>query len=591
MFSLLKKNKKYLIDYFLLFVSTYISTVWINFYYISPRNVDFNKYYDYINYFFGLDVEINYGQGSLYYLIVSNLFKRNLNFIDERSLEIILSYAIQNTNLIFYLIGLLGLYKLLYFYNFDKKLIIFTLSILNFFPQAMYVRAVMKPEIIAFSFFPWIIFFIENYKKDKSIINLYFASPFLIITLTSKGSLAGMAILYLVVAYFSDIKNFEYKKYYIFLIIFFIVFSIVLFENYEITNNHIFERNYDESYDNKAEFSSIFRFNLQTIFNQPFFDYEYQIGKFSVHANSIINVTILDSFGDYFNQLYDSNLNYFEKNRKDLFTTDGDDLLNSNNQILYIGPFSSILDTNLNLIRKTLSSLYSFFFYFSLVIFIFVYKSYRKYYIMPFIGIITLYINSLGFPSNNFNPYFGDTYKAFYYSFLISIAFVFVVMKYLELIKSIKFLKYVFLIFWLISIGFIAGHPKSNDQNFSEYLATSNQYSLFCNVNNLIFFENNLIQKIHPSGNINNLSTDCKKYKNTNLEKDFSITQKEICISKNTINKAQASTPNCRIYLIDRVINKVDLQKIRYPLASILVFLSALFLTLGSDKFKTKLTN
>ena len=212
MFSLLKTNKKYLIDYFLLFVSTYISTVWINFYYLSPRNVDFNKYYDYINYFFGLDVDISYGQGSLYYLIVSNLFKINLNFIDERSLEIILSYAVQNTNLVFYLIGLLGLYKLLYFYNFDKKLIIFTLSILNFFPQAMYIRAVMKPEIIAFSFFPWIIYFIENYKKDKNIINLYFAAPFLITILSSKVSLAGMAILYLVLAYFSDIKNFEYKK-------------------------------------------------------------------------------------------------------------------------------------------------------------------------------------------------------------------------------------------------------------------------------------------------------------------------------------------------------------------------------------------
>tara|TARA_B100000945_G_C20353750_1_gene583585 strand:- start:492 stop:1307 length:816 start_codon:yes stop_codon:yes gene_type:complete len=270
---------------------------------------------------------------------------------------------------------------------------------------------------------------------------------------------------------------------------------------------------------------------------------------------------------------------------------DGKSLLNSNNQILYTGPFSSIFDTNLNLIRKTLSNLYSFFFYISLVIFIFIYKSYRKYYIMPFLGIFTLYINSLGFPSNNFNPYLGDTYKAFYYSFLISIAFVFVVIKYLELIKSINFLKYVFLIFWLISIGFIAGHPKSNDQNFSEYLATSNQHSLFCNINNSIFFENNLIQKIHPSGNINNLSTDCKKYKNTNLEKDLSVTEKELCITKNSINKAQSFSPNCRIYLIERVIKKVDLQKIRYPFVSILVFLTAFFLTLGSDKFKTKLTN
>ena len=155
MFSLLKTNKKYLIDYLFLILTTYLSTIWINFFYLSPRNVDFNKYYDYINYFLGLDVDISYGQGSLYYLIVSAIFKSNLNFIDERSLEIILSYAIQNTNLIFYLIGLLGLFKLLNFYNFDKRLIIFTLSILNFFPQAMYIRAVMKPEIIAFSFFPW----------------------------------------------------------------------------------------------------------------------------------------------------------------------------------------------------------------------------------------------------------------------------------------------------------------------------------------------------------------------------------------------------------------------------------------------------
>ena len=591
MFSLLKTNKKYLIDYLFLILTTYLSTIWINFFYLSPRNVDFNKYYDYINYFLGLDVDISYGQGSLYYLIVSAIFKSNLNFIDERSLEIILSYAIQNTNLIFYLIGLLGLFKLLNFYNFDKRLIIFTLSILNFFPQAMYIRAVMKPEIIAFSFFPWVIYFVENYKKDKNIISLYFAAPFLITILTCKGSVAGMASLYLLIAYFSDIKTFEYKKYYIFLIVFIIIFSLTLYENYEITNNNLFERDYDESYDNKAKFSSIFRFNLKTIFTQPVFDYEYQIGKYSVHANSIINITILDSFGDYFNQLYDFNLNYFETNRKDLFTSYGDSLLNESRQILYSGPFSPIFDTNLNLIRKTLSNLYSVFFYMSLIAFIFIHRTYRKYFIMPFVGIFTLYINSLGFPSNNFNPYLGDTYKAFYYSFLISIAFVFVVIKYLELINSIKLLKYVFLIFWVISIGFIAGHPKQNDQYFSEYLVTSNQYSLFCSFNNLLFFDNNIIDKIHTSGNINNLSSDCNKNENTNLQKNFSTTEKELCISKNVINKTQSSSPDCRIYLIDRAINNKDLQKNNYPYLSIIVFLSALIFSLGSNKFKTKLTN
>ena len=54
--------------------------------------------------------------------------------------------------------------------------------------------------------------FYENYKKDKNIINLYFAAPFLITILSSKGSLAGMAILYLVLAYFSDIKILSIKN-------------------------------------------------------------------------------------------------------------------------------------------------------------------------------------------------------------------------------------------------------------------------------------------------------------------------------------------------------------------------------------------
>ena len=448
----------------------------------------------------------------------------------------------------------------------------------------------MKPEIISFSFFPWVLYFLENFRKDKNIINLYFASPFLILILSSKGSLAGMTCLYLIVSYFPLIRNFKYRKYYIFLFIFIIVFSLTLFENYQITSNNLFERDYDKSYDNKAEFSILYTFNLKTIFTQPIFDYEYQIDKFSTHANSVFNMTILDSFGDYFNQFYDFNLNFFEKNRKDLFTSKGESFLNDNNQILYKGPFSPIFDTNLNKIRKTVSSLYSIFFYLSLISFMFLYKKYRRFYIMPFIGILTLFINSLGFPSNNFNPFLGDTFKTFYYSFLITTSFVFVVIKYLELFKFIKFFKYIFLIFWIISISFIAGHPKENDQNFSEYLITSNQYSAFCFYNNLIFFENSLINYVHNSGNINGITSDCNKLENTNIEKEFSNTQKEKCISNYAVNKLQSSNPDCRIYLIDKVIKNENLKKVKYPTFSVFILFCTLFLCLGSNKVKNKMT-
>ena len=95
---------------------------------------------------------------------------------------------------------------------------------------------------------------------------------------------------------------------------------------------------------------------------------------------------------------------------------------------------------------------------------------------MPFFGILVLFIISLGIPSPAFNPFLGDTFKVFYYSFLISITFMFVTVKVLDKLKMFKIF---FVVFWITTIFFIAGHPKKIDQGFSEYLIFSNQYSSF----------------------------------------------------------------------------------------------------------------
>ena len=79
--------------YLLVFIfSLYISTIWINFYYLSTSNVDFYFYYDYINYFIGAGAEFSSGHGSFYYFLVSMIFKSNFEFVTNLNVSTILSY-------------------------------------------------------------------------------------------------------------------------------------------------------------------------------------------------------------------------------------------------------------------------------------------------------------------------------------------------------------------------------------------------------------------------------------------------------------------------------------------------------------------
>ena len=76
-------------------------------------------------------------------------------------------------SLLLFIVGLLGLYKLLKLNNYDKKIILLCLIALNFFPQSIYMRAVMKPEVLAFALFPWCLLFAEMFLNSKNIKYLY----------------------------------------------------------------------------------------------------------------------------------------------------------------------------------------------------------------------------------------------------------------------------------------------------------------------------------------------------------------------------------------------------------------------------------
>ncbi len=567
----------------IIFVFTlYVSTIWTNFYYISSTNVDFHKYYDYINYFLGAGNYIDFGQGVIYYFIISVLFKQYIKDIDSQHLELGLSYSIQNVNLVFFIIGLIGLYKLLRFFKFDEKIVYLVLSMVNFLPQSIYLRAVMKPEILGFALIPWVIYFLEKYLKENEKKYLAFSIPFFLIAINTKASIAGIVIFYFLFFYlkkiFNELGKLDFLKFFIILLI---ALTALQFETYKITDTSPFSRPYDESYDYKADLSIIYKINIFEIFREPFLEYVDEKNFYSVHAKSVINLTILDTFGDHFNQLFDSDLNYFDRYRKDIFNASSDSIfINKDRTINYNGPLSNLLAFKLDYLRKAISSIFSILFYLFAIFLCFKDKKFTKFYASPLVGIFCLILISFGIPSNAFNPFKGDTIKAFYYSFLITLSFVFV-MSYI--FKKIKILSYLALLLFIGLIFFVGGHPKENNQLLSEYIVDSNQYSIFCSLNNIVFLENDFVEVFHNNGNINNIKSNCSdrgQKINISNNKAFVNNNEIECIKSGNINVDYSTEKACRDIIIYNILNKNIVKEFSIPYFSLLMLLTILTIAL-----------
>jgi len=580
------KNKNKLLTSLLIF-AIYSTHNWINFFYNSTRNVDFSKYYDYLNYFLGNNVILDYGQGSLYYYLVSLFIARQIDLINIGNIDLIINVSIQELNLVLFLIGLWGLYKLLEINSYDKKNIILCLILLNFFPQSLYMRAVMKPEILAFSFFPWCLYFVELFIENKNVKYIYISLPAFVIIINTKASLAAMMLLYLLIFYSKVFKLLKFKQIFSIILVFLLLVSLIQIENFNITQLLPFERAYDEEYDFKADPKILFNVDFVEVLRNPFCEYTLNEASYCIHSKSLINLTILDTFGDHFDQLFNSTENNFSKNRKHLFINDLDSLMSTNREIKYNGPFSHILVDNLDYARKIVSSLIAILFYFLLILFSLLKKNKRKYFLAPFVGIFILYLNSLGIPSNNFNPFKGDTFKAFYYSFLLVTALSVLVC---EVFKRYKYVtNFLITTIFCISILFISGHPKSNNQEISVDMIIANEYSIFCKVNNFIIFDNDYLKEIHPSGNIENYKSDCDDNSTANFLlnqnfDDYKNQKKEICFNnKNILIEIKSIEEECRIFWMIEAQNLDNDNK--KPTVAYLYFLFMISILFFDTKF------
>ena len=104
-----------------------------------------------------------------------------------------------------------------------------------------------------------------------------------------------------------------------------------------------------------------------------------------------------------------------------------------NREILYNGPLKNSIQN----LRIYLGLIFTVVFY----ILILRYKDKetvnKRIVLSPIIGILVLYIHSLGVPYEDFDPLVADTFKTFYYSPFLIISFSFLLAKYFKNNKKI----------------------------------------------------------------------------------------------------------------------------------------------------------
>ena len=456
---------------YLHFVFLFLSFILSELYFFSSKGVDFPDYFKYIEYFLYDEIKPTNNHGLFFYyinLITIYLRSSSLNSINE---VVFFNNTIQVTNSLFYIIGIIGLFKILKNSGYKRNSIYISLSVLHFIPKIIEMRVLLKPEIIVFMFLPWIILGIDNYFKfdnKKSLILSIFPLSLLI---TSKGSIAGMVIIFLALKYISKINKENIKDLLVILLIFVLICVGVGFENFNINNLSFFEVTTTENYNNVASISFLYKVNFWDLYFSPV------LGS---HNDSFIGITLLDTFGDYFFVNLKSKDNYFT-----YYQTE---------------PFD-------NFSRYHLELLLALLFYF------FIFRKIKKdsninlYLLSPLIGISILLLNSFGFPDKNFDPTKGDTLKVSYYAFFIGLCFVFFIC---ETIKDNEMIGKTLSVLLLICFIFLLGFPKNNYQEINNNIDTKVQVSLFCRPLSL------LISSSSPSdcGNIIVKSCEYNLYSN-----------------------------------------------------------------------------
>ena len=448
-------------------------------FYNINESPDFKKYSIYLDHFFTNQLT-NFEHGILYYYLHAIHLKTF--FSNETNFEFAMHRSVLDVNFYLFIIGLLGIYKLLKLLGFSDKSILISLIFINFFPPSINLRMVLKPEVLAFALLPWIVFLFEKFKLTKKNIYLLFSIPIFISLVTLKGNILVILCVYFFITNYKIFYELKLKTIISFSLLSVILFFGITLENNEVNGKNLFElqsgATREIKYDFKAPVKILYNTDLYELFTSP---------VKHKHAESFLAITLLETNGDYFDLYWDNDATQYFKSRQKIFTFEQSNeiklpRIDVENQTITIFQQRS---TDIYL-RETLGLLLSIFFFISLINASIKFKKHRNFLIAIFIGMAVILFHAIsGYPSNNFDPEVGDTFKPLYYSFVLLLSTPFLIAIYSEK----KRFKFYHLLIYCMLILFTLGFPKENLNKTDSWMLLNSQHSLFCSFEQNTFLE------------------------------------------------------------------------------------------------------
>lgn len=394
--------------------------------YDSTNSPDFGRYfYSYNNYYIGEKAQTGLEQGNLYFYFIAKFISLNSELILDPFLSEYLNYKIQLVNFIFFNLGLFFIYLYLRELKIEIKIITVCIISIIFFPPLIALRLIYKPEIFLF-----FLFFISLYTIEK-FINTNKEKYLLIFSLTTALMLSVklvsglILIIYLFIyLYKKKLTNilFANKK---LILIFLVTFVLLSFENYTINGYVFYNHQTPIEYQNKANISFLYNFDIRGLIYQPF-QHNFK--------DSALSIILLETFDDYFNIYWNNDKSIFNVGQVSIF------------KIQFFTQYLAIF----------LTSLY----YFLVIFFSIKIKKHASELLSPFLGIIFMLLISLFI---QFNPNTGDQIKNYYYSSLLVFSLIYII---LLMSKSVKFKVLIFIIIiQIFATSIIVGFPKNYSLN------------------------------------------------------------------------------------------------------------------------------
>ena len=436
-------------------------------YYLSTNSPDFGPYSEYFYYFDGSNEITSREQGLLYFYLVFLLAFLKSQVLNEINFDVIINSSVHSANAVLYIIGLTGLYYLLSFKGFKRNNIFYIFTMINFLPVSLMLRWTYKPEILVFCLITWTFYLIEKASSESDIRSLYISLLPLSLILTSKATVFGMVSIALLFYFYKLLKVFGIKKLVISILVLLIFIVGLSFENYSANQKLLFQyEDLNENlYNNPAELSLLYEVNFYDLFFSPFRHY---------HSNSLIGITLLEAYGDYYFWYFD--------NDKSLFAYNSIDLIPS---IPFLAKYEGSLYQS-----QLVTLFYSIVSFLSLLFLSFKYKKYRYFLLLPLVGYFVLSLQAFGLTSSllnkniNFDKNTSDIFKVFYSGFFVLISFSFL---YGLIIRKLNKTKPFVVITFLMSMLLVYGFPQERNVELQNYLEVKNSQSYFCNINGVIF--------------------------------------------------------------------------------------------------------